>query len=905
MKSSSVSRFLLLFALLIFMSGFSMSQNVEDIRLNESYVNRPLKEFLGTLHNKYGLKVFYKDAWVEPYSITKTFENTPLLQALNNIFYEHELAYEIFQQDKIIVFRRELDTRSKFDYTLQLMVVGNPMNIGRFKSATVTGKVIDGKTGEPLTGAVVYNNQLQKGATSDSDGYFSMDLPTGDHQLEISFVGFQSSSVKIRLIEDGTAEFQLFEETHNIGEVTVVGEEADLPKAQMSMVQMSSKELKQLPALMGEIDVLKGLTMLAGVQTVGELSSGFNVRGGNTDQNLILVNGSPVFNPSHLFGFLSLINPDVVEDVRLFKGGMPVKYGERVASVMEVDFKDGNDETMQIYGGLGVINSRLTFDGPITKNKKLTLITGGRSSYTNWILKKIPDLNLSRSVTRFYDVSGKITYKFDRHNKLSVMGYISDDEFSTSSQSVTKYSNILGNLKLNSRFTENLYGDLEISHSRYDYRLTDHANNKPYEAYYLDNMLQYSSAGYHFKWHPDPRHNAEAGFKMVYNLISPGEITPVEDISVIEYRKLNDEEMVEWAAYIGDEFEILPHFSIVAGIRYSGFRNIGTPVVYIYDPEKPKEPDNVIDSLKFGPGEVSASYKGFEPRFSLNYDLNINTSLKLNYQRTRQYVFQLSNNAVISPAETWKAADYHLKPLIADQVAIGVENDSWFKDIDFSAEVYYKNLQNLIEYKNGAQLIMNEHIETALIPTNGYSYGIELSAKKNTGRLTGYASYVFSRTLRKNESVFDEEIFWEGNYYPSIYDKPHDLSLTATYNISRRWKFSGNFVFISGRPTTLPEIKYKFADEHLVYYSERNKYRMPPYNRLDLSITFDENLRKKRMWKGSWTFSVYNVYGRNNPYSVYYRKSVPGADNDYRRYSLYKLSVIGVPVPSITYNFRF
>jgi hypothetical protein len=279
--------------------------------------------------------------------------------------------------------------------------------------------------------------------------------------------------------------------------------------------------------------------------------------------------------------------------------------------------------------------------------------------------------------------------------------------------------------------------------------------------------------------------------------------------------------------------------------------------------------------------------------------------LKFNYQRTRQNIFQLSNSAVISPAETWKATGYYLKPLISDQFAAGINNNSWFKNIDFSAEIYYKFLQNLIEYKNGAQLIMNENIETALIPTNGYSYGIELSARKPTGRLTGFASYVYSSTRQKNTSKFEEENFWNGNYYRSIYDRPHDFSVTATYNISRRWRFSGDFVFISGRPVTLPEIKYVFAGEQLVYYSERNKYRMPPYHRADVALTFDENLRKKRMWKGSWTLSVYNVYGRNNPYSVYYKKSVPGQSNDYRLYSLYKLSVIGVPVPSLTYNFKF
>ncbi|MCW8799304.1 MAG: carboxypeptidase-like regulatory domain-containing protein, partial [Desulfobacter sp.] len=603
-----MARVLLFIFIFSFFYGKSIvAQNVEDIRLNEVYQERPLKDFLSTLHEKYGLSVFYKEHWIESYTITKTFQNTPLIQALNNIFLDHDLTFTIFQNNAIVIFPKVSDTRSRFVDNIQLLIIGDPLNTGRYKNAVLRGRVLDGKNSEPLVGAVVFENKLQKGATTDEKGEFKLELPTGDHQLQFSFMGFENSMVKIRLIEDGYEDFDLFEESHNIGEVTILGEESDLPRSQMSMVQMSSKEIKQMPALMGEVDILKGLTMLAGVQTVSELSSGFNVRGGNTDQNLILINGSPVFNSSHLFGFLSLINPDVVEDVRLFKGGMPVKFGERVASVMEVDFKDGNNEMIRFYGGIGIINSRLTLEGPLSKNKKLTFIAGGRSSYTNWILHQIPDVDISNSVTNFYDLSGKLTYKFNAHNSFSLMGYASNDEFSTSSQSITQYGNLLGNFHLNTRFSEALYGDLEVSHSEYAYRLTDFADDKPQEAYYLDNDLKYSSLAYDFKWHPHPRHNAEYGFKAILNEISPGIITPVEDVSLIEKRTLNNEKTVEAAAYVGDEFEVLPQFSFSAGLRFSHFSNIGTPIVYIYEENKPRIPENVIDSIRFQPNEVSKS----------------------------------------------------------------------------------------------------------------------------------------------------------------------------------------------------------------------------------------------------------------------------------------------------------
>ncbi len=895
----------ILFLLLTVTVKTASAQNQGEILLNAKLRDRSLKELFDTLEARYDLRIFYKEEWVKDYEVNRNFVNTPLVQALNNLFIDNELTFRFYQDNGVVIYPESTAGGNRMFETAQVLIIGNPLNLGRYKTARFRGKVLDGQTGEPLVGAVVYQVGQQKGASTDANGIFEMELPTGDHQIRFSFVGFEESVWNIRLIEDGYEEFDLFEESHAIGEVTVVGKEADLPRSQMSMVEMTSVEIKKLPALMGEVDIMKGLTMMAGVQSVGELSSGFNVRGGNTDQNMVLINGSPVFNSSHLFGFLSLINPDVVQDVRLFKGGLPARLGERVASVMEVDFKDGNDEQIGFYGGIGLINSRLTLEGPLSKNKKLTFIVGGRSSYANWILGKIPELDLSQSVTHFYDISGKLTYKFDQHNRISLMAYVSNDEFSTSAQSVNQYGNLLANLKVNTRLVEKLYGDLELSHSEYAYRLTDYANRNPLEAYYLNNNLAYSSAAYNLRWHPNSNHKTLAGVKAINYTVNPGEISPVEEVTRIENRAMNYEKAVEWAAYIEDEIELLPQLSVSAGLRYSSFLNLGPSKIYLYDYEKPKQPENVIDSLQFGTNEVTKTYGGLEPRFSARYDFNANTSLKLSYQRIRQYMFQLSNNAVISPAETWKPADYHLKPLVSDQMAAGLENNSWIKNIEFTAEVYYKYLQNLIEYKNGARLIMNEHVETALIPADGYSYGIELSARKNTGRLTGYASYVLSRTMRKTNTLFDEDTFWDGDFYPSVYDKPHDVSATLNYNISRRWRFSASFVYITGRPVTLPELKYQFAGETLIWYSERNKYRMPPYHRMDVSLTFDENLRRKRMWKGSWTLSVYNLYGRENPYSVYYRKSVPGAGNDYRSFSLYKLSVIGIPVPSLTYNFKF
>jgi len=879
------------------------AQNISDVRISGNFVHVPLESFLQTLEKEYGIQVFYKRSWVEPYSINTSFNNNPLERALNSIFTNHELNYEIFQNNAIIVFPRRLDTRATIDETGALMIIGDPINLGKYKQAVISGQVLDGKTGDPLPGAVIYHPQSQKGASTNGEGNFQLELPTGEHTLQISYMGFQGYEQKIKLIESGQAQFELFEESHNIEEVTVVADEFNVSRTQTSLVQMTAKEIKNLPLLMGERDVIKSITMMPGITTVGELSSGFNVRGGNSDQNLILLDGSPVFNSTHLFGFLSMINPDMVEDLRVFKGGLPPRYGERVASVMEVDMKNGNTDLLRVYGGIGTINSRLALDGPLAKNKKLTVAAGGRLSYTDWMLDQVPDPVVSQSTTNFYDASGKLMYKFDNHNWIRLMGYISNDEFSTSAQSINEYGNLLFNLESRNKYSEKLFGEVNFSFSSYKFRLTDLANGKDYEAYYLDDKIEYNSLKYNLIWHPHPLHNVHSGINIIRYLNDPGEITPYADTTVVEPRKINREKAYEGAVYLSDEFDLVPGLTANIGLRFSYYALRGPATVFLYDESQPKSPETVVGTKEFGANETVKSYGGLEPRLSMNYEAENGYQFKLSYQRTRQYINQISNSAVISPAEIWKTSDYHLEPLINDQVTIGLTNNQLFNQVDFTTEIYYKQLKNLIEYKNGAQIILNEHLETDLIPADGYAYGVELSLNKKVGRLTGWLNYTYSRTMRKTTGEFDEEQINAGGYYPSIYDKPHDLSMVATYNISRRWRVSGNFVFISGRPVTLPELTYKYAGETLVYYSDRNKYRMEPYHRFDLSITFDENLRRRRMWKGSWTLSVYNLYGRKNPYSVYYRKTSPGSAT--RGYGLYKMSIIGVPVPSLTYNFTF
>jgi hypothetical protein len=816
------------------------------------------------------------------------------------------LTYRFFQNNSVVIFQKGGDGRpSTGSDEPQVLVIGDPLNEGRYNSAQIKGKVLDGKNAETLAGAVIFHPQTGIGTTTDSKGNFKLDLPTGDHTLQVSFMGYEVLKQKIKLIEDGTVSFEIFEESFNLEEVTVRGEDAKASKSQMSMIKVSSRTMKELPVMMGEADVIKSMVMMPGVQSVGEMSSGINVRGGNTDQNLILMDGAPVFNTSHLFGFFSMINPDAVKDVTLYKGGIPASYGERVSSIMDVQLKEGNTENLKFYGGIGLINSRITLEGPFVKKKKSTFLIGGRSTYSDWIMRQSQNAQFINSVAHFYDINGTVNLALGENNSLKLMGYFSNDVFNLNSNSLYTYGNAIGSANWKVNISKNLFSNLSLAFSKYDFNLDQKDSNVAEDDYSLKTGLKYGTMKYIVSWLPNVKHRVNAGFQAIGYQVSPGKIVPSQSPSNVIVEKVANEQSLELGAFIDDDFDLSSNMALNIGLRYARFMNMGPTTVLNYDPNQTINSGSVIDSTVYGAWKTAKMYHGIEPRLSLKFNLQSGGSFRMSYQRIHQYMNQISNTAVISPADFWKSADANISPLISDQFALGLFKTPKKGLFETSVEVYYKNLQNLLEYKNGALLVMNHHIEADLINADGYSYGLELFAKKNLGRLNGWVSYTYSRTMRQTNNNFPDEIVNAKKFYPSVYDKPHDVSTVLNYQISRRWRFSGNFVLSSGRPVTLPEQKYIFEERQVVYYSDRNKYRMPPYHRLDVSITLDENLRKKRMWKGSWTFSVYNFYGRKNPYSVFYRKEPSIQLQDKTPYAIFKLSVIGVPVPSITYNFKF
>ena len=897
---------LFLIVTILLSAQLSRSQDIQEIKVTGSFTKAPIQELFNSLEKNYGIRFFYKEDWIKSLEVTKTFSNEPLIQVLNQIFAGKSLIFKFFQNNSVFIYPKGADGRNGFGANeSQVLVIGDPLNQGRYPKAKLQGRVLDGKSEEALTGAVVYNIETRLATTTDAKGKYLLELPTGELHLKVSFLGYEDLNQSVRLIQNGNADFELFEQSHAIAEVTVVGEDAKATKAQMSMIKMNAITLKELPVLMGEADLIKSMVMMPGVQSTGEMSSGFNVRGGNTDQNLVLLDGAPVFNTTHLFGFFSMINPDAVQDVTLFKGGIPASYGERISSVMDVQLKEGRKENLGVNGGIGLINSRLTIEGPFAKKKKSSFMIGGRSTYSDWLLQQTKNPTFMNSVAHFYDVNGSANIEFGPNNHLKLMGYLSSDVFNLNSDALYHYDNLLGSINWKLNLSKKLVSNLTLAYSKYNTKTDQQDPVRPQDDYTLKSNIQYGSLKYALSYFPTDRQRINVGFQAIGYVIKPGDIVPTQKTSNIVAESLREERSSEMALFADDDFEISEKLAFNTGLRYTRFMNFGPGIVYNYSPNLPKSQATLIDSTVYRSGDIIKMYQGLEPRFAMKYNLEKGGSIKLSYQRIHQFINQISNTAVISPADYWKSADQNVAPLINDQIALGFFKSPDKGNFETSVEVYYKKLQNLLEYKNGAQLLMNQHIETDLLLAQGYSYGLELFAKKNTGRLNGWVSYTYSRTFRKADSKFGDETVNGGKFYPSVYDKPHDLSAVMNYKISRRWRFSGNFVLSSGRPITLPEQKYDIGGNQVVVYSDRNKYRMPPYHRMDVSITFDENLRKKRMWKGSWTFSIYNLYGRKNPYSVFYRKDASLQSTDKEQYAIYKLSIIGVPVPSITYNFKF
>jgi hypothetical protein len=762
--------------------------------------------------------------------------------------------------------------------------------------ATLAGHIRDLKSGEPTIGATVYVGATGVGTSTDQFGYYSLTLPTGRHELNIRGIGIKNTRRQVLLRSSGKLEIEVEEDITPLKEVVIEAEkDKNVSGMQMGLEKLDIKTMRQVPTAFGETDILRVVLTLPGVKSVGEGSTGLNVRGGGTDQNLILFNGTTIYNPSHLFGFFSAFSPDILQTVELYKSGIPAKYGGRLSSVLDIKTREGNKKKLTGSGGIGPLTSRLTLEGPIVKDRS-AFIVSGRASYSDWILRRLSNSSFRQSAAAFSDVSAHINHQINDKNTLYATGYFSSDRFRLASDTTYQYQNRTASLKWQHNFTNQLYGVLTGAYSGYAYDISSEKN--PVNASRLQYGINQNSLQADFSYFPNAKHTIDFGASSLFYNISPGSLLPRGDRSLIAQKILPNEKALESALYVSDQIDVTQRLSVSLGLRYSFFHALGPRDVYGYEPGLSKSASTITDTTRYGTGKVLATYHGPEYRISARYSLSENASVKASFNRTRQYIHQLSNTASVSPADIWKLSDSHVRPQVGDQVSVGYYRNFKSNTIETSVETYYKSLHDFVDYKSGATLLLNDHIETDIVNALGKAYGVEVMVKKLTGKLNGWVSYTYARSLVQVNVGTTAEMINGGRYYPSNFDKPHDVTLIGNYRFSRRFSTSLNFTYSTGRPITLPLAKYYIANSLRVYYSDRNAYRVPDYYRADVALNIEGNHKVKKLAHSSWTVGVYNLTGRQNPYSIYF-KAEEGKINGY------KLSIFGRPIPTVTYNFKF
>lgn len=748
---------------------------------------------------------------------------------------------------------------------------------------TLSGRVKDASNGEDLIGAaVVVQGEEGTGVVTNTYGFYSLTLPKGTYTVAIQYIGYQSAVKEVVLDKDVSLNVELSEESESLEEVVVSAEaaNANVTKTEMSVAKLSPKEVEAVPVIFGEKDIIKMVQLLPGVKTSGEGGSGFSVRGGGLDQNLILLDEAPVYNASHLLGFFSVFNSDAIKDVTLYKGGMPAEYGGRASSVMDVVMKDGNSKRFGASGGIGLISSKLTLEAPIVKDKG-SFIISGRRTYADVFLKLSSNEDLQNTTLYFYDLNMKANYQITKKDRIYLSGYFGRDNFAFDNDFGFNWGNATGTLRWNHIFNDRLFGNTSVIYSDYDYEFSVGAGE---EKFGLSSGINDWNFKQDFTYFMNKDNTMSFGANVIRHEFVPGEISSGDESSFTA-ENIERQFALEGAAYVQNEQKLGQRWSFTYGLRYSIFDYTGPGTAYEI------EDGEVVSTQKYDNWETIELYHGLEPRVSVKYLLNEVSSLKLAYNRNYQYMHLLSNSTSGSPTDRWVPSSNNVKPQIADQVAAGYFRNFADNAYEFSAEVYYKDMQNLIDYKPGAELIFNSSIETELVYGDGKAYGLELLLKKTQGKFTGWLSYTLSRSLREFDDIDDGKVF------PSRQDRIHDLSVTAIYNFHPKWTASANFVFYTGDAVTFPSGKYEVDGKQVPYYTERNGYRFPSYHRMDVGVTW--MVKKTKKFESSWNFSVYNVYGRENPYIINFEENEDTGQVEAVQFSLFKA------IPSISYNFRF
>nr|WP_068890484.1 TonB-dependent receptor [Pedobacter panaciterrae] len=749
---------------------------------------------------------------------------------------------------------------------------------------TISGIVTDSGTGETLIGASVkLTGTTTVGAGTNAYGFYSLSTEEGVYELSVSFIGYKTIKQSITISKNIRQNFVLSED-NQLNEVVISAEKRDgnVSNPQMGLQKINIREINNVPVLLGERDVLKTLQLLPGIKSAGEGNSGFYVRGGSTDQNLILLDEAPVYNASHLLGFFSTFNSDAIKDVSVYKGGMPAQYGGRLASVLDIKMNDGNRKEYTAEGGLGLISSRLKVEGPIVKDKGSFMVST-RRTYLDAFLALSPDSSINGNTLYFYDVNAKANYQLDDNNTLYLSGYFGRDKLGIAEAFGFNWGNGTVTLRWNHLYSDRLFSNTSLIYSNYNYVIQNFVEDNNFE---VNSSIKDFNLKQDFEYSLNNAHNLKFGVNAIHHTIAPGKLTATEASSV-NATTYENRKGFELAAYLSDEWAVSDKMNLVYGLRVSGFSLLGPGSFKTYDAE-----GNTIGVTTYKAGEFVKNYFNLEPRISASYQLTPSSSLKTAYTRNIQNIHLMSNSTSTSPTDLYIMNSNNVKPEIADQIAAGYFRNFNDNNYEFSAELYYKWMQNQIEYRSGTDLRGNSNVEADLLYGDGRAYGIELFLKKRFGRFNGWIGYTWSRTQRQFDAIN------EGKWFYAKQDRTHDLSLVGIYKAGSRWSFSSVFVYNTGNAVTYPNGKYQINGRTAFYYAEKNAYRTPAYHRLDISATLEG--KPGRKLQSSWSFGIYNVYNRQNAFSIDFKDNA----DDLSKTEVVRTTLFGI-IPSVTWNFKF
>lgn len=915
--------------LLILIFFFTLCASQETISSDKSTI--PLKEVLRSIELNHQVTFYYIQEWVEDVTVDSLIMDKDFPQILDVLFQNTDLNYYRTDNKRIILTQNSViyealpdgffEKREHIQTTLvpseevaipqvfyregistnepsiQKFVIGKASAGVPTKEAVISGIITNNETKEPIPDLAIRVRGKSIRAVTDDQGYYELRLPIGVYFLELRALGIENSVVEAIIYNTGTLNISLSEGLEQLEEVVVRADaKKNVEEAATGTTTVDSEASKNIPIVLGERDILKIAASLPGVTTAGEGAAGYNVRGGKTDQNLFLLDNALIYNPSHFFGIFQAINPFTTEGVDIYKGHIPASYGGRLSSVFDIRTKSGATDSLRGEASLGPVTGNIALELPIVKGKS-SFIFGGRGTYSDWILRSLDDPTLSSSTANFFDVIGKYEHKINDKNTLSTEAYYSRDAFSITVDSLYTYSNRIFSLNWNHTYkNDKLRGDLILYNS--DYQFNIDFDGETDTDFVLKYKVNESQLKYVMKYALNPSHALNFGISTKFYKVQPGSIEPGNSDSSVSPRTIPREKGLESAIFLSDAFSLSDKFLIDIGVRYSIFAVLGPSIQRSYEEGQPRNENTQTDTQEFANNEIIETYGSPEYRLSGRYLLIPSFSLKASFNTGYQYIHTLSNNTTVSPLDTYKLSDLNIKPQEGNQYALGLYKNLEGNAYEISLEGYYKRYDNALDFKTGADLLLNENIEREVLQGEGKAYGIEFLIRKNIGNLNGWLGYTYSRSFLKFDSEFSEERINNGDFFPANYDKPHDVSLVANYRITRRYSISTNFVYQTGRPVTYPLGTFQFNNASFVYYSDRNKFRIPDYYRLDLGINIEGNHKLYKPGHSFWTISVYNVLGRNNPYSVFFV-------TDDGEVKALQSSIFSIPIPSITYNFKF